>query len=62
MRLTRTKNGGVTIRLPQKEAEKLHWAFEGVGYDQRALEDLKVKLSIELGSEGRIGGEADART
>jgi len=62
MRLTRTKSGGVTIRVSQAEAEALHWAFNGVGYDQRPLDDLKVKLAIELGSEGRIGGEADART
>lgn len=61
MRLTRTKDGGVTIRLTLKEAEALHWAFEG-GYDERPFDVLKETLASTLGSEGRIGGEADART
>ena len=62
MRLTRTKDGGVTVRLAQKEAEKLHWAENGPGYDQATRNEFLDKLAVILGSEGRIGGEADART
>jgi len=62
MRMVQTKDGGVTIRLSKKQAEALHWALEGVGYDQRPAEELKSTLSVVLGSEGRIGGDADART
>lgn len=62
MRVVQTKDGGVTIRLSKKQAEALHWAFEGVGYNQKPAEELKSMLATALGSEGRIGGEADART
>ena len=62
MRLVKTKDGGVTVRLSKRQAEALHWALEGVGYDQRPAEELKSRLSEALGSEGRIGGGADART
>lgn len=64
MRVVQTKDGSVTIRLSKKQAEALHWALhgEGSGYRLDAVTELKDKLSDALGSDDRIGGEADART
>ena len=64
MRVTRTKDGGITIRLSKKQAEALHWTSqgEGSGYKQDAIKELRELLADALGSEGKIGGEADART